>query len=108
MASATERALRARIAATTRWAKTVDRSAATAPARSARRAKLALEVDPDGVLPEAERERRTDQLIRAQMLSASHAAAVARRKAREARETAARFDQVAAEAEAAAEQVAEQ
>ena len=69
------RSLSARIAAHTRWAKTADRTAATAPARAALEAKFEREVDPDGVLTPAERARRCEHAkaayyIRLAMLSA--------------------------------------
>ena len=56
----TERALLARVAAHTRWAQTSDRTASTAPARKALRDRFEREVDPDGVLPEAERHARAE------------------------------------------------
>ena len=68
--------------------RTLDRTAATAPARAALRAKFAREVDPDGTLDPAELERRVDCLIRSHMLRMSLAARTARRKARELTEVA--------------------
>jgi hypothetical protein len=53
-----ERALVARIAAHEKWAKTADRSAATAPARRVFTERFEREVDPGGVLPPEERARR--------------------------------------------------
>lgn len=53
-----ERALRARLAAHLSWAATADPTARTAPARAAFLDRFAREVDPDGTLPPAERERR--------------------------------------------------
>ena len=50
-----ERTQRARLAANIGWAFTQDRSARTAPARRAAFAKFEKLVDPDGVLPVAER-----------------------------------------------------
>ena len=73
-----ERVLRARIAAAERWGRTVDRTAATAPARQGMRAKLEREADPDGVLPPHERARRADQLHHAHMLRMALASAKAR------------------------------
>jgi hypothetical protein len=75
-----DRALRARIAAAERWGRTVDRCAATAPARRGMRAKFEREADPDGVLAADERARRADQLHYAHMLRMSRAAAQARRR----------------------------
>lgn len=66
-----ERSLVAQIAAAERWGRTVDRNAATAPARAGLRAKFAREVDPSGALDTAEVERRVDQLMRAHMLRMS-------------------------------------
>ena len=60
-----ERVLLARAAAHTRWAKD-DPRAAMAEVRAKAREKLAREVDPDGTLPPAERERRVDALQKAQ------------------------------------------
>lgn len=79
-----DRVLIARIAANERWARTADRTAATAAARTGLRAKFAREVDPDGTLDPAEVERRVDQLHRAHMQRMSLAAKQGRRKAREA------------------------
>lgn len=57
--SSSRRSMAARIAAHTRWARTSDRTAATAPARAALDARFEREVDPDGVLPPEERARRS-------------------------------------------------
>ena len=53
-----QRSQRARIAAHTRWAKEPDRLTATAPGRRAAFQKLLDEVDPQRLLPEAERLKR--------------------------------------------------
>jgi len=74
--------LRARIAAAERWGRTVDRTAATAPARQGMRAKLEYEADPDGVLPPHERARRADQLHHAHMMRMALASAKARARRR--------------------------
>lgn len=50
--------LAASIAAHTRWAHEPDRTAATRPARDAFERRFLDEVDPERVLPPAERERR--------------------------------------------------
>lgn len=92
-----ELSLRARQAALEKWGRTADRSAATAPARAARRAKLAAEIDPDNKLDSAERERRVDYLVKAHMSRMALKASTNRRRAREAAEKAA-----AAEAELSA------
>jgi len=56
-------------AACRRWAHEPDRAAATRAARQAWRARYAVRVDPDGVLPEADRERRIDLLVKADMIA---------------------------------------
>lgn len=76
-----DRSIIARIAAAERWGRTVDRTAATAPARVGLRAKYAREVDPRGVMPPDELERRVDGLMEAHMLRMTRAA----KKARESR-----------------------
>lgn len=55
-----QRILRAQIAAHTKWANTADPSAATAPARTAFLARFERQVDPEGILPPAERTRRAE------------------------------------------------
>lgn len=61
--------LKGRLGAYTRWAKTSDRSAATAPAREAAakalQARFEREVDPDGTLAAAERAIRAESARRA-------------------------------------------
>lgn len=73
----------AQIAAHTRWAHTADRSAATAPARTAFIARFERLVDPEGVLSPAERSKRAESAKKAHMLrlAVASAAARARRKA---------------------------
>lgn len=75
-----DRTLIARIAANERWARTPDRTAATAAARTGLRAKFAREIDPDDTLAPAELERRVDQLMRAHMQRMSLAAKQARQR----------------------------
>jgi hypothetical protein len=75
----TDRALVARLAAHTRWAMEPDRTQATSAARRGLDAKWAREVDPDGVLPPDELERRVDHLRRAHMTRMALASARARR-----------------------------
>lgn len=72
------RSIAARIAAHSRWALEPDRKAATAPARSGLKAKFLAEVDPSGLLDEAERERRAQSLMRAHMLRLASKSAKAR------------------------------
>ena len=53
-----DRTIIAKVAAHTKWANTVDRTAATAKARQAALDRFEKEVDPEGVLMPAERARR--------------------------------------------------
>ncbi len=55
-----QRALRARAAAYASWAATSDPSARGRPGQAALRSRFEREVDPDGVLPSAERARRAE------------------------------------------------
>lgn len=77
-----QRSLRARIAANRRWSQE-DPAPTMERARAGLRAKFLREVDPDGVLPDAERERRADARWRAHMqtLALRSSQARARRKA---------------------------
>ena len=77
-----DRTLIAKIASAERWGRTVDRTAATAPARAGLRAKYAREIDPAGTLPADELEKRVESLVRAHMLRMSRAAQAARRAKR--------------------------
>lgn len=61
-----QRALRASIAANTRWSQE-DPKPALAKVREGYRGKWLDQVDPDRVLPEAERNRRADAAMRAHM-----------------------------------------
>jgi hypothetical protein len=60
-----ERVKTAKLAAHASWAKESDPSARTAPARQAADARFEHEVDPDGVLPVAERHRRAQHARKA-------------------------------------------
>ena len=75
-----ERALAARIASHASWAKTADPSACTAPARKALLDRFEREVDPEGILPPAERARRADQARKAYFTRMALKSAQARRK----------------------------
>lgn len=75
-----QRVLRARLAAHARWARASDRVAATAPARRARAEQFEHEVDPDGVLPPAERARRARSAQLAHMARMSLASSRARQR----------------------------
>jgi hypothetical protein len=74
-----ERTLRAQLAVEASWANTSNPSARTQPGRDAANARFEREVDPDGVLPEAERLRRTEHARRSHMLKMSLKASRARR-----------------------------
>jgi hypothetical protein len=78
-----QRSLRARLAAETRWSKTSDRVAATAPARQAWADRWETQVDPNSVLPPAERKRLAKNAMRAHMLKMSLSAS--RKRTRNAR-----------------------
>ena len=88
-----ERTLAARVAAESSWANTTDRSARTAPGRAALDQTFLDKADGDPV--------RAAHLRRAHYARLALASAQARRKAREARESAAILDQVAEDAEKA-------
>ena len=60
-----QRVQRGRIAANTRWGRTVDRAAATAPGRRAFIEKFEREADPDGTLDPAVRAKLAENLRRA-------------------------------------------
>ena len=62
-----QRAQRARIASLSRWAQTRDRAAATRAGTEGLMNRFRREVDPDGVLPVEERERRALMARRAHM-----------------------------------------
>jgi hypothetical protein len=82
----TVRRLTAQAAAHTKWAHTADRSAATAPARTAFLDRFEREVDPEGVLPIDERARRAESARKAYFLKlAAKSAAARKRKRRTAR-----------------------
>jgi hypothetical protein len=73
-----ERSTRAKIAAHSKWAKEPDRTAATAPARTAWLTHFEQQVDPEGVLPPEERAIRASHAHRAQMLKLALASSRAR------------------------------
>lgn len=78
--SAAERKLQAQVAAHTSWAKTPDPAARTARARTAFLDRFEREVDPEGILPEAERARRAESAKKAYFASLALKSAQARRK----------------------------
>lgn len=76
-----QRAVAARIAAHSSWAKTADPAARTAAARRAALARFERQVDPDGQLAPAERARRAEHCRKAYFLSLALKSAQARKKA---------------------------
>lgn len=76
----TERSMRARLAAHTRWSKTEDPTAATAPARDKFDKRFEREVDPEGVLPPDERQRRAEHARKAYFIALALKSAQARRR----------------------------
>jgi hypothetical protein len=82
-----DRPLISRLAAHESWARTPDRSARTEPARTAFDQRFLDQVDPDRVLPEAERNRRAASARKAYFARLTLASIKARR-ARKAAPTA--------------------
>lgn len=76
-----QRSLRARLAAHCLHATIADPAAHTAPARAAFLDRFEREVDPDGVLPPAERARRAEHARKAYFARLALASAKARSKA---------------------------
>ncbi len=74
-----ERALQARLASYSSWANTRDPVARTQPARDAFRERFEREVDPECVLPEAERQRRAEAARKAYYTRLALQSAQARR-----------------------------
>jgi len=81
-ATAADRTLAARIAAHESWAATPDFAARTAPARRVAWERFENQVDPDGVLPPAERARRAEHARRAHFVGMALKSAQARRRTR--------------------------
>lgn len=81
--TASERSLRASLAAHTRWASTstADRRRQAERGQAALRAKLAREIDPDGIMPPAELDRRLSNAVAAHFAKLALASAKARRGA---------------------------
>ena len=77
-----ERRLRAQVAAYTSWANTPNRSTRTEPARAGWYSKFIRQVDPAGVLDPAERARRADAAMKAEMMRMALKSSQARRKSR--------------------------
>jgi hypothetical protein len=82
MESKAEARLHGQIAAYESWARTPDRAARVAPARAGMEAKFVNEVDPDGVLDEAELALRVAAARKAYYARLSRLAAKARRERR--------------------------
>lgn len=79
--------MRGRIAAYEKWARTGNRTAATAPARAGLDAKFVAEVDPDGTLDPADRARRVAAKRKAHFTRLALLSAQSRRRAQAARRT---------------------
>lgn len=80
--SSSDATLRARIGGNARWAHEPDRAAATAAARKAFNDRFEREVDPDGVLPPAERARRAANARKAHFSRLALASVRSRRRAK--------------------------
>lgn len=74
-----QRSLRARMAAHASWANTSDPQTRTAAARDRFAARFEREVDPDGVLSPAERERRAESARKRYFAQLAYKSASARR-----------------------------
>lgn len=81
----TEQSLHGRAGAYRSWARTEDRSARTAPARAEFDLRFEREVDPEGVLPAAERARRAGYARKAYFLGLAAKSASARARKRRGR-----------------------
>lgn len=78
--SPSERSLRARLAVETSWSNTADPAARTRPGTDAFLRKFEVQVDPEGLLPPAERARRAMHARRAYMTRLALKSAQARRR----------------------------
>jgi len=88
-----DRVVIATIAAHTRWSRTVDRAAATAPARQALLDRFAREVDPDGTLDAATRAKLAENARRAYFRRLSRQGVQARQSRARASSKSAETDQ---------------
>jgi hypothetical protein len=77
-----QRALRARAAAHSSWARTGDRTARTQPGRDAFMRRFEEQVDPKGKLSPAERARRAEQARKAHFAQLALRSSRARQRAR--------------------------
>jgi hypothetical protein len=82
MAVTNHASLRGKIAAHSRWARTPDRSGATAPARRGFEARFEREVDPEGKLPCEVRGRLAESARKAYFSKLAYQSAKARRRRR--------------------------
>ena len=78
--SPAERSLRARTAVHTSWAKTTDRSTRARGGVEARLRRFENQIDPDGLLTAADRRRRAESLMKAEMAERARQSAKARKK----------------------------
>jgi hypothetical protein len=85
--SASERSLRATLASHESWANTPDRTARSAPGRRAFNERFLDQVDPDRVLPAAERLRRAESARKAHFARMALKSANARRERAEKRKS---------------------
>lgn len=98
--SDSERTLSARVRAHKSWANTADPAARTAPARAGLDAKFERQVDPDGTLAPAERDRRAESARKAHFTELALKSVQARRRAADARRAIPVLERQAVEAEA--------
>ena len=82
-ATHSERSLRSRAAAHTRWSRCEDPTAATEPARRALLDRFERDVDPDGTLSPPERARRAEHAKKAYFTGLALKSSRARRRGRE-------------------------
>jgi hypothetical protein len=80
--SAAERSLHAKVAAFASWAREENPTARTAPARAAAEQRFLKLADPNGELPEHERQRRAEALRKQHYASMQLKSAAARRARR--------------------------
>ena len=85
MATPEEMSLRGRLAAHTMWAGVADRSARTAPARSAFDARFERQVDPDGVMDPETRRKAAESARKAHFAKMALRSAQARSRKAKAR-----------------------
>jgi hypothetical protein len=82
MLTRAQRQLRARQGAYVSWANTSDPTSRTEPARRAFLARFARQIDPDGQLTEAERQRRAAAAMKAYFTSLALRSSMSRGKSR--------------------------